>query len=452
MRVLQAHSAGVSFRGDIAVGYAANLWCRSAVRVLERLASGFLDEALEPGDAVYAFARDAMDWNELLPDVEVTDAYGESFTGVATFSVDSRVRDCGELTSQVCGDALRLAMRARARARASLTAGASRAPSHQVLASTRIKDAICDELREWGRPKPPRPEVSSDAHLPLFATFYRGEVQLYRDMSGGSLHKRGYRAGSMHRAALAETAAAGMLLHAGYFPPMMRDGGAEEPLPDLVDPMCGSGAILIEAALIASDVAPGLGRNPSADAWPFLRWHDADKAAFSSVYDDACERAEVGERDLLPRASIVGNDIHPAAVHMTARDAAAARVEEALELSNEDAALLTLAPGGRKLCVTNPPWGGEGARLEGGEAGTQRSWESLAAFLRREVGGGDCYALSGDPGATRHLRMRAETKVPLVVGGVDTRLLHYKIFAPQQREGRAEEARPSADGPDSGAR
>ena len=321
-----------------------------------------------------------------------------------------------------------------------------------MLASTRIKDAICDELREWGRPKPPRPEVSSDAHLPLFATFYRGEVQLYRDMSGGSLHKRGYRAGSMHRAALAETAAAGMLLHAGYFPPMMREGGAEEPLPDLVDPMCGSGAILIEAALIASDVAPGLGRNPSADAWPFLRWHDADKAAFSSVYDDACERAEVGERDLLPRASIVGNDIHPAAVHMTARDAAAARVEEALELSNEDAALLTLAPGGRKLCVTNPPWGGEGARLEGGEAGTQRSWESLAAFLRREVGGGDCYALSGDPGATRHLRMRAETKVPLVVGGVDTRLLHYKIFAPQQREGRAEEARPSPDGPDSGAR
>ena len=118
MRVLQAHSAGVSFRGDIAVGYAANLWCRSAVRVLERLATGFLDEALERGDAVYAFARDAMDWNELLPDVEVTDAYGESFTGVATFSVDSRVRDCGELTSQVCGDALRLAMRARARARA----------------------------------------------------------------------------------------------------------------------------------------------------------------------------------------------------------------------------------------------------------------------------------------------------------------------------------------------
>ena len=116
MRVPQAHSAGVSFRGDIAVGYAANLWCRSAVRVLERLASGFLDEALEPGDAVYAFARDAVDWNE--PCRRGGDRrVRRELHRVATFSVDSRVRDCGELTSQVCGDALRLAMRA-ARARA----------------------------------------------------------------------------------------------------------------------------------------------------------------------------------------------------------------------------------------------------------------------------------------------------------------------------------------------
>ena len=221
-------------------------------------------------------------------------------------------------------------------------------------------------------------------------------------------------------------------MHAGYLPPAMRRGGPEQALPVLVDPMCGSAPIAIEAALIAGDVAPGLGRAPTAEAWPFLRWGDASPDAFRGVLDDALARAEYGERELLPRAQIAAIDVHPAAVAIAERDSASARVREHIALSNDDAAFWS-PPGKPQLVVTNPPWGGAEARLEGD---TQLAWEALSAFLKREMSedGGDCWALSGDPTATKHLRLRAERKQPLVVGGVDCRLLHYRIFAQSERE------------------
>ena len=123
-------------------------------------------------------------------------------------------------------------------------------------------------------PAPPaRGHASAD--VPMFLSLYRDEATLYRDMSGESLHRRGYRDAAIHRAALNESAAAGVLALAGWADACdkaRRSTGAdpqnEYALPVLVDPMCGSGTLLIEAALLAGMVAPGLVRADARGAWP----------------------------------------------------------------------------------------------------------------------------------------------------------------------------------------
>ena len=157
----------------------------------------------------------------------------------STFSVESRVWSCAGLTST-------------------------------RLASTRAKDAVCDALVDangW-RPPPPR-DGHASADVPMFLSLYRDEAVLYRDMSGDSLHRRGYRDAAVHRAALNESAAAGLLSIAGWSSACEASraaGGAGYRLPTLVDPMCGSGTILVEAALMAGHVAPGLVRTDAASA------------------------------------------------------------------------------------------------------------------------------------------------------------------------------------------
>jgi 23S rRNA G2445 N2-methylase RlmL len=137
----------------------------------------------------------------------------------------------------------------------------------------------------WRPPPPTSGHASAD--VPLFLSLYRDEAVMYRDMSGESLHRRGYRDAAIHRAALNESAAAGVLSLAGYAKCCDNARGPNAvPLPALVDPMCGSGTILIEAALMAGRVAPGLIRadaaarrrssgtrgDQSAAAYAFERW------------------------------------------------------------------------------------------------------------------------------------------------------------------------------------
>ena len=130
------------------------------------------------------------------------------------------------------------------------------------LASTRAKDAICDALRDaYAGIKPDPPGFGECPDLPLYLSLYRDRALLYRDMSGVSLHKRGYR-DVMHKASLNEGVAAAVLLMAGWAQPA---AAGEVSGKVLCDPMCGSGTLLIEAALIATNHAPGLLRG----LWPF---------------------------------------------------------------------------------------------------------------------------------------------------------------------------------------
>ena len=549
---VRAGASGVYFVGTKKTGVLANVWLRSAVRVLVELRHGWLDSSAPGGAAVYDFVRYAVPWPEVVPE-----------RTRSTFSFESRVWSCTDVTST-------------------------------RLAVTRAKDAVCDALVDangWRPPPPARGHASAD--VPMFLSLYRDEATLYRDMSGESLHRRGYRDAAIHRAALNESAAAGVLALAGWADACDKarqgESGADEgletdkthktyALPVLVDPMCGSGTLLIEAALLAGMVAPGLVRADAArrrsargggfepegaefeddgrggfverahthTAYAFERWPDHDRAVLDEVLAEAeALGAEARRRGAKP--VLIGNDRHGGALGLARRAAIAAGVDGMISFTQGDCGDLThpaldaareaevayferlkygesekygegfvdldaLGPvttrpgGGGVLVVSNPPWGKRldvgggrdadgqrrsakrwGARERGGdgygeeEAGddffldarnadaeeareedsdsvggtnssletfgeedddeTRSAWQSLGVFFRRECAGATAHLLSGDAGATRPLRMRAKKKRVLGVGGVDCRLLEYRVLPPKREKNLADLAR-----------
>ena len=488
-------ASGVAFTGDARTGYLANVWLRSAIRVLCELRHGWLDPAAPGGVAVYDFVRGAAPWEEVLGATPNdpnrvdsgyrseyrTDSRDASEVSFSTFSFEARVWSCSDVTST-------------------------------RLAATRAKDAVCDALVDATGSRPPKPpDGHSSADVPMFLTLYRDEATLYRDMSGKSLHRRGYRDAALHRAALNESAAAGALAIAGWAEACER--ARREPsyrLPVLVDPMCGSGTILIEAALMAGAVAPGLVRADAShaarrNAFAFENWPDHDRDALDSVLREAGELGREARKALGKKPVLVGCEIHPGALSLARRAARLAGVEalvdltegdcrdfahpavtaEAREEAEDDEAedgderspLDTLGPvalrrgGGGVLVVSNPPWGrrvgggdargdeyygnggnddegffdGDGpenggdwerASAENDPASVENAWSALGAFFRRECGGATAHLLSGDAAATRPLRMRARRKRVLGVGGVDCRLLEYRVLPPKKADAR----------------
>lgn len=239
---IQVRRGACEFLGDQALGYRACLWLRSAIRVQEELARG---EARDR-DELYDLTQ-TVDWSRYI-------------TALQTIAIDGSVRDSW--------------------------ANDTRFP---VLVT---KDAICDQFRAIDGK---RPSVERDRpDLPIKLVLMRDHAILYRELGGAPLHKRGYRA-IQHRSPLNEATAAGLLLLSDW------DRSSA-----IVDPCCGSGTFLIEAAWIATDRAPGLGRS-----FAFEHWRDVDVDAWREIYDDAEQRADAG-RERMPR--LAGNDRHPGAL------------------------------------------------------------------------------------------------------------------------------------------
>ncbi|CAG9467463.1 unnamed protein product [Pedinophyceae sp. YPF-701] len=371
--------AGVMFRGDVGMCYRSCLWLRTAIRIRQRLASGFLQGG-HVGDELYQMTRDLVPWADVLGGTD------------ATFSVDA-------------------------------TAARNPDVRNTTIIKTRVRDAICDAVRDTTglRPAPP----TGVADVPLHVSVYGPEVVFWRDLSGTSLHKRGYRS-VVHKAALNEVAAAGILQLAGWDEICAQADDAV-----LVDPMCGSGTFLVEAAMMAARQPPGLWR---AD-WPFLRWPDADQVVWRAELDRAKELAHAGKRD--SRHVIVGSEIHPGAVALARECASRAGAGNvAIRHGNCVSWRLPRAP---DVIVTNPPWGRRlhderGARRghEDENEALAGAWRDLASFFREQCGGSRAYILSGNKDVTRHLRMKAAQRHPLTLGSVDCRLIEYYILPPKR--------------------
>lgn len=396
-------SLGVHFMGSAAVAARAVMWSRTALRIMHLLA---LEENVVTPDDLYAFTRDVISCSGGLFDNKKQTMSVQAVISLQR-CMEKRKAKRGDWQCFQCGKICFGSTQKCLKCGAERPSDKAMVQSHYT--SLTVKDAICDQLRDdrgW------RPSIDlDDPDVPLHLYLHRGEAQLYRVCSGAaSLHKRGYRTGSaIHKAALRETLAAGMLLHAGYDPD----------LDVLCDPMTGSGTIAIEGALIATNTAPGLFRTaPPAMA----RWNDDMLGDGAAAWQAALAEA----RDLrLPRAPqpIFANDIHEGALKLARRAALAARVDNSIIFSQEDAKSYE-PPERPSLVATNPPWD---SRLVGGK----EAWVDLSDFLKGQCGGARAWVLSGNAELTRYLCMKAFSKRQIKNAGVELALLGYEVLQPK---------------------
>ena len=380
---MRERSTGVSFSGPLEVGYRACLWSRVANRVFLELARFEAEDA----EGFYAAVR-RIDWTAHL---------GPDATLACDFS------------------------------------GHHPAITHTHFGALKLKDAIVDSVRDaraW------RPSVELD--LPgvrVHAHANGSQIVLSLDLSGESLHRRGYR-GAAGEAPLKENVAAGVLLRAGW-PDMAAGQGAE-----LLDPMCGSGTFAIEAAFIAADRAPGLDR----EYFGFVGWagHDAD--VWSRLVSEAQERARDGMAAAIGRGlegMIRGHDRDPGAIRNARANAERAGVQSLVRFDVR--ALADAAPVSRDAAVesaehpantaaslvcTNPPYG---VRLEDRET-ARAVHRELGVVLRERFQGWNAAVLTGSPEFGLELGIRAHRTHTVWNGAIECRLLRMRVEAGSARE------------------
>jgi putative N6-adenine-specific DNA methylase len=346
---IQVGKGGVAFVADRAGLYKANLWLRTASRVLVQLA---VFPCTTPAD-LYGGVH-AIDWTVLItPDM--------------TLAVDCSLRDS--------------------------------ALTHSGFVALKTKDAVVDRIREACGSRPnvdtASPDVRINVHL------HRNICTVSLDSSGDPLDRRGYRL-ERNEAPLRETLAAAVVALTGW------DG-----LIPLADPMCGSGTIPIEAALVAGRVAPGLQRS-----FGFQRWLDFD----GIVWDRLLREAGSGIRTL-PIGLITGCDQDSRALKLAARNAAKAGFEGQLNFFH--AALDVFQPEGDKgVVIINPPYG---KRL-GDEEELKELYCQIGDIMKKRCRGWTGYVLTGNLELAKYIGLKASRRFVLFNGAIECRLLKYELY------------------------
>lgn len=351
--------AGVSFVGPLEVAYRACLWSRVANRVLLPLASF----PAETADALYSGVR-SVPW-------------ADHVSRRGTIAVD-----CATSQSRL---------------------------AHSHYAALKTKDAIVDQMRERAGVRPSVDVSCPDVRVNLY--LHRDRAVISVDLSGESLHRRAYRAKGV-AAPLKETLAAAILLLAEW--PQLARAGAP-----LVDPMCGSGTLPIEAALMAADVAPGLRR---AD-FGFMRWPGHQQEVWQRLLAEAVER-EIRDPRKLP--VIRGADIHVGAVRNALANVERAGLRGRVHV--EKGALADSEPPPRRhgtggLFVVNPPYGERQGAIED----LAPLYAEIGDVLRRRFTGWTGYVLTGSPQLAKQIGLRATRRLILYNGAIECRLLQLPI-------------------------
>ncbi|WP_240125976.1 bifunctional 23S rRNA (guanine(2069)-N(7))-methyltransferase RlmK/23S rRNA (guanine(2445)-N(2))-methyltransferase RlmL [Thermomonas alba] len=367
--------AGVNVEGTLLDAQRAVLWSRLASRILWPIA----EFACADEHALYAGAA-AVDWS------------GHLSPG-HTIAIDAHVSGSG------------------------LT--------HARYAAQRVKDAIVDTLRARTGQRPDVDVESPDVRIHLVVR--KGHATLSIDLSGGPMHRRGWRR-VQGAAPLKETVAAAVLYRGGW-PQAYAEGG------DLLDPMCGSGTLLIEGALMAADVAPGLGRYGDA---PPTRWIGFDGEAWAGLRSEAIAREARGRAALRP--CFHGSDVDPHAIRAARENAQAAGVASAIGWSVRDIADLPPMENLRGVVACNPPYD---ARL----AADPALYRALGDALKRAAPQWRAALLCGDGELARATGLRAKKRYQLFNGAIECSLIAVDPIAPPQREGTEKRARPEGASP-----
>ena len=348
---VQVERRAVSFTGDKRMLYTANMCLRTASRVLVPILSFKAQKA----DDIYEQVK-ALDWSQYM-------------TVKTTFQIDATVYS----------DYFR----------------------HSQFVTYRVKDAIVDY---WMERENQRPSVKLEgADLYLNVHIAGDRVTLSLDSSGESLHKRGYRVANT-QAPINEALAAGMLLLAGW------NGQS-----DFYDPMCGSGTLLIEAALIARNIAPGVYRQGFA----FEKWADFDADLWDEVYNDDSREREFKHK-------IYGSDAGFYAVQAATKNIQSASLQRDIEVKQIRIEELRLADTNTDgaLVMINPPYG---ERLSQ-DKNVLRLYQDMGTALKHQFSGATAWIISSNEEALKCIGLRPAKKIHLVNGDLDCLFNKYELF------------------------
>ena len=268
----------------------------------------------------------------------------------------------------------------------------------------RIKDAICDRFRADTGKRPNVDTREPDVRMHAFIT--ADECTLYVDTSGAPLYQRGLRQKTVE-APLKENVAAGILRLSGW-----------QPGTPLLDPMCGSGTFLVEAAQMALNIAPGAGRG-----FGFQALKNFELEQWKELLDDAMD-AEKPAAD----AQIYGSDISPVAVRAALANLDRAGLLPAVTLSTGDI-LEIAAPAASGTLVANPPYGERLSELDELAA----FYPLLGSALKRNFAGWNCYLLTADLRLPKLMRLAPSKKTPLYNGAIECRLFEFKMVTGSNR-------------------
>lgn len=350
---VQIERRAVAFRGDKALLYRANFCLRTAIRILVPIASFKAKDT----DELYKQLR-LLDWSQYMHED-------------STFAIDTTVY--------------------------------SEAFRNSRFVTYRAKDAIADY---WVETAHKRPNVSTQTPDLLFNIHIaREQVTLSLDSSGESLHKRGYRVATTE-APINEVLAAGLLLLAGW-----------KGQSDFYDPMCGSGTLLIEAALIARNIAPGVFRQSFA----FEKWPDFDSELWSDIYNDDSQEREFEH-------TIYGSDASFYAIQQAAKNIKSAGVQKDIELKQiriEEIKLSSVHPFDHSpLIMMNPPYG---ERLKSNKE-MEDLYSSIGSALKHQFAGATAWIISSNDGAMKCIGLKPTVKLKLLNGELDCQFNKYELF------------------------
>jgi putative N6-adenine-specific DNA methylase len=297
-----------------------------------------------------------------------------------------------------------------------------------MFANVRVKDAIVDRLRErTGK----RPDSGAERTGAVVFLYWKDETcAIYLDTSGEPLSKRGYRK-IPWKAPLQETLAAAIILSTGW-----KGEG------NLVNPMCGSGTLGIEAILIALGRAPGISRTNFA----FEHLKGFDEPAWKALRKEARDAAA---RTL--EGKVILSDIHEHAIFAARKNATTAGVDHLIEFVTGDFSETPIPEGGG-IVVLNPEYG---ERL-GDERKLESTYAAIGDFFKQKCSGYRGYIFTGNPVLAKRIGLRTSRKIPFFNATIDCRLLEYELYAGTKkrrdgetaglRDGETEREEPSTDG------